>query len=113
MTADWPFVSWRGTLMTREAFEVIRALSPEDRAEMLAAFRTVESERCAGSTRTIRSSMADPLSARSNSPWCPECRELLHEQFDDDGDPFWVCGVCSAAFDAEDLDRYDAWEEPA
>lgn len=40
--ADWPFVAWRGTLMTREAFAVIRALSPEDRAEMLAAFQTIE-----------------------------------------------------------------------
>lgn len=40
--ADFPFVSWRGTLMTRETYEAIRLLSPEHREELLSRFAEIE-----------------------------------------------------------------------
>lgn len=37
---------------------------------------------------------------------CPECYpELLVEQESDEGGVFWVCPICSAAYDAADLER--------
>ncbi len=51
--------------------------------------------------------MSAPLHPRELSGHtCPDCNEPLVEQRGDDGEPFWVCPVCSGAFDLDDLARF-------